>query len=91
MLLERESSHFLLSLELTRLSAASAAALLPKAVESVTSVGVTNDPEDAMAAISSGVGWRSKNKCANPSTPAEMAFCPPSKVVTWAMAILPRR
>ena len=91
MLLERESSHFLLSLELTRLSAASAAALLPKAVESVTKGGITNAPDDAMSAVKSGVhGW-SKNRCASPSTPPAIAFRAPSSVVTWAMAIFPRR
>ena len=76
MLLERESSHFLLSLELTRLSAASADALFPTAEEIVTRVGMTNAPDDAMAATNSGEGWRSKNKCARPSTPAAMACWP---------------
>ncbi len=42
---ESESSHFLLSLELTLLSAASTAALLPKAVEPTTRVGVTKTPD----------------------------------------------
>ena len=71
---ERESSHFLLSLERTRSSAARAAPLWPRAEEFTTRQVVTNTPEDVMAAISSGVCGRSKNRCASPSIPAAIGL-----------------
>jgi len=78
---ESDSTHWELNFDDTLRSLASSTALFLKALERVTSVGMTKIPDDLMSATSFEVADRSKNKWPRQSTPAAIAFSVASAVV----------